>query len=117
MKKLFVFILMVTFLANTIVVSAWAKPCMKSSSMAMAQDMRANMDADMPCHDEEQQSQTQHCDGLCLCLPVALAQTVILNDVDVLEPLDISEVQFTISQDALVSRQTAPPRRPPKFNA
>ena len=117
MKKLFVFILMVTFLANTIVVSAWAKPCMKSSSMAMAQDMRANMDADMPCHDEEQQSQTQHCDGLCLCLHVVMAQTVILNDVDVLEPLDISEVQFTISQDALVSRQTAPPRRPPKFNA
>ena len=117
MKKLFVFILMVMFLANTFVVSAWAKPCVKSSSFVMAQDMRANMDADMPCHDEKQQSQTQHCDGLCLCLHVAMGQTVILNDFDVLEPLNISEVQFTISQDALVSRQTAPPRRPPKFTA
>ena len=118
MKKLAVFTLMVMFLANTVVVSAWAKPCMNSGSVEMTQEMSANMDSDMPCHDEkpqnEKKNQNKHCDGICLCLHASLSQTPITNDFDALALPDISKQQIAISQDALASRTTLPLRRPPK---
>jgi hypothetical protein len=39
MKKLALFIFAFMFLANTLVVSAWAKPCMMDSPTQMSQDM------------------------------------------------------------------------------
>lgn len=115
MKKLAVLALIVMFLGNTVVMSAWAKPCMSDSSIEMMQEMSAGMDSDMPCHDEKSQNKTNHCDGVCLCLHASLNQTLITNDVAALALFDISKQQIIISQDVLTSRTTLPPRRPPKF--
>lgn len=118
MKNLAVFIFMVMFLANTIVVSAWAKPCMMGSDIQMSQDMDTSMDADMPCHDKEQKNQNnpnKHCDGVCLCMHVSINQTPIINDIDALAFPAASKQNIVISQDNLKSRSTLPARRPPKF--
>lgn len=76
------------FLANTVIVSAWAKPCLNSGAMDVPMQSQSMIDhsdmgmPNMPCEDMQQnqdQNDTQHCDGVCLCLHVSMHQSPTLN--------------------------------------
>ncbi len=117
MKK-FIWLFVITmFLANTIAVSAWAKPCIGQDSMAMSQEV--TMDSDMPCHEKAEKKDTKdttkHCDGVCLCLHVSISQTPIFSSSDSVTAPEIGYVSFFDSQNAVVSHKTSPPLRPPKL--
>jgi hypothetical protein len=115
MKKLALFIFAFMFLANTLVVSAWAKPCMMDSPTQMSQDMDASMSGDMPCHDENTQGQSPHCDGVCLCLHVLMSQTLITHDAETLKAPAIISERFATDHDLILTRGSLPLRRPPKL--
>lgn len=117
MKKFTWLFVTLIFLANTIAVSAWAKPCIGQDSMTMSQEMA--MDSDMPCHEKAEQKDTKkttkHCDGVCLCLHVSINQTPIFNSSNSVTVPEIGYISFFDSQKAVVSYKTSPPIRPPKF--
>lgn len=117
MKKLALFIFAVMFLANTVVVSAWAKPCLMNSPAEMSQDMDTSMSSDMPCHDNQNEQKTKHCDGICLCAHASISQTPIINQSESLNAPVSSSDYLTGNNETVNSRATAPPRRPPKFNS
>lgn len=118
MKRIILMFIAVMFLANTMTVSAWSKPCMNMN--APSSSAKVVQMEDMPCHEDmkkeqnEQQSPTKHCDGLCLCFHVSINQTPVLNDTTSLDtPLNKSE-RLTTKNERVASMATAPPRRPPK---
>ena len=116
MEKMNRFILMfvaVMFLANTFTVSAWAKPCI---NMDMASSSQTMAMGDMPCHeDSEQKSPAKHCDGLCLCLHVAMSQIPIVTYNINLKVPAVSADRVISENDQITTQATAPPRRPPKY--
>ena len=89
MKKLSIVLLIAMFLANTVVVSAWAKPCMMNDMEMTEMSQNSDMGNMPPCHEENksekldpQNSDTNHCEGICLCLHVSLTQTPVLSDLN-----------------------------------
>ena len=122
MKKIVLFIIAVMFLANTVAVSAWAKPCMNNTAMETSQSMEKATNDNMPCHGEEEskeanQNPDKHCEGICLCLHASISQTPIVDSgVEYNLPI-ASKSTVGFSNDVMVSRTPIPPRRPPKLNA
>lgn len=120
MKKMTVLTLLFVFIANTFVLSAWAKPCMHDVTVEETQEVTKSMTYDMPCHEhsvdnkEKPESQNTHCDSVCLCLHISLHQTPILGYINPLDFSVNSKQQIIISPDNLTSRSILPPRRPPK---
>jgi hypothetical protein len=116
MKRRILYIFLFVFVANTMVVSVWAKPCMfNSGSMTMQTDMI--MSDEMPCHDRQgtyEQDQHHDCKSFCLCLSVFFSQVPIIY-IDSLDFLNVKSTQFIIN-DALVDSIATPPLfRPPIF--
>lgn len=111
------------FLANTIIVSAWAKPCLNGGAMDTSAHSETMMDdgdmdmSNMPCEDMQQnqeQNETQHCDGVCLCLHVSTHQSPTLNN-----PLSISmpalvSMKHTLNDDRFTGISTSTLKRPPR---
>ena len=116
MKKSALFIFMVAFFANTMVVTAWAKPCVQAANMEQSHSTQMSMSDDMPCHGEQKQKDNnQHCDGLCLCMHVSINQTPILNEDAALDFPVASSNSLLTNSETIASRTISPPRRPPKF--
>ncbi len=115
-----VFVFMVLFFANTIVMSARAKPCVNHDATEIGHDMGTEAESDMPCHNENlpnTNDRNKHCDGICLCLHVSMSQTPIINDYEILRRPDLSKQQIEILHDVPVSITLLPPRRPPKLSS
>jgi hypothetical protein len=112
MKKVILFILMVVFFANTVVVSAWAKSCLVNDFIQMSQNMDASLSGDIPCHDNQNEQKNTHCDGICLCVHVSVSQAFITND-DVLNIPVIAHDRFVSENETISARATYPPHRPP----
>jgi hypothetical protein len=113
--------LIAIFLANTVIVSAWAKPCLSGGAMNTSteqpESMMEHSGMDMPCEDMQQnddQDDTQHCDGVCLCLHVSTHQSPTLNNpLSLLMPARVSTKHgFIDEQFAGIS--TATFKRPPR---
>lgn len=115
MKKLAIVIFTFLFLANTVVVSAWAKPClMNGEQPAMEQMNSQNMD-DMPCHEEQDQQQNHsHCDGICLCVHVSTSSNFLSNPAGALYPPVVKSMRVMPRDDVMASKHYSPPHRPPK---
>lgn len=136
MKSSFLFILITIFIANTIMVSAWAQPCPMDGinnqgheieltvNTDMSMDM-ANTSSSMPCHDAQEsepyiQNSTPddsatHCDGVCLCLNASLSQVSLL-DSNSLKPVIMSVVsRYPALDEFAPSRGFSPPYRPPIY--
>jgi hypothetical protein len=107
------------FLANTLVVSAWAKPCMMEDMKSA--EMSQNMDMDeVPCHEEkksEKQDPNNHCEGVCLCLHVSLNQTPVLFDLNSVPDVFLGAETYTLSREDMASYEGSPSNPPPKFNS
>ena len=115
MKKLGLFILAVMFLTNTVVVSAWAKPCLMNNPVEMSQNMDAPVPGDMPCHDNQNEQKNTYCEGFCLCVHASISQIPIMNSSESLNvPIAFSN-RIAADNETMASRTSSPPRRPPKL--
>lgn len=126
MKHFILMFVAVMFLANTVALSAWAKPCINIGMSSSSQHM-ANMD-EMPCHENtnedinkdtnnQQKPATQHCDGLCLCFHVSINQTPVLSDMVNIDMPHTQKDRLLDQVKRFASMATAPPSPPPKRNA
>ncbi len=124
MKRFSIVLLMTMFLANTTVVSAWAKPCMMNDTEMAEMSQKSDMGDMPPCHEENksekpdpQQSDTNHCEGVCLCLHVSITQTPVLSDLNVVPDVYLSTETYTLSKEDMASYEGSPSNPPPKFNS
>jgi hypothetical protein len=115
--------LIAVFLANTVIVSAWAKPCMDSGSMDISKHSEMLMAHDdmsisnMPCEDMKQnqeQNDTQHCDGVCLCLHVSTHQSPILSDQASPSLSTLTSMKHDFIDDRFEDISTSSLKRPPR---
>jgi len=113
MKHFILIFTAVLFLANTFAVSAWAQPFMNAD---LSSTLSMTMDGDTPpCHEQQDQQNTaKHCNGICLCLHVAINQTPTLSDGVTFDVPLVKTKRVFKSQADLASMATAPPKRPPK---
>ena len=111
MKRLILIFTMAMFLANTFVVTAWAKPCVGSANASVTMEMAAS--TDMPCHNKSQEDTQHHCDGLCICLHVSTSQTPIVNNASIHNISLTQSVVWAFSNEHIISRHPSPPHRPP----
>jgi hypothetical protein len=117
MKQFSIVLLMTMFLANTVVVSAWAKPCMMNDMEMTEMSRKADM-GEMPCHEEnksEKQDPNNHCEGVCLCLHVSLTQTPVLSDLNAVPDVYLGSETYTLLREDMASFETSPSNPPPKF--
>lgn len=117
MKRFIPMFVVLMFLSNTIIVSAWAKPCL---SMDTAPSHHAAQMDDAPCHrdtNNEQKNPNQHCDGVCLCFYVSTYQTPVLNDVGRFNFTDIQRDHLFYQSERVTSTASTPPSPPPKQNS
>lgn len=124
MKRFSIIFLMVMFLANTVVVSAWAKPCMMNDTEMSEMSSNSDMGDMPPCHEETKsekqappKSDLQHCEGLCLCLHVSLTQTPLLTDFVFVPDFHLGADTYTSITKNMASRDYSPSNPPPIFNS
>lgn len=120
MKRFSIVFLMVMFLANTVVVSAWAKPCMMNDTEMSEMSSNSDMGDMPPCHEEnksEKQDPLKHCEGLCLCLHVSLTQTPLLTDFIAVPDIYLGTHTYTSITENMSSRDYSPSNPPPIFNS
>lgn len=116
MKRFIICFTAVMFLANAFAVSAWAKPCVKMHDNNVVSSSMVSSDTEMPCHQEKKKNTpAKHCDGLCLCLHVAMSQTPIVTDNINLNVPAMSADRVISENDQITTQATAPPRRPPEY--
>jgi hypothetical protein len=111
MKKVFLFVLTILFLASTSVVSAWAQPCMHDMSVV------SSISEELPCHQEKEQRtpSNNHCEGECLCIHAVPNSSFFLSSSDgVRLPIAIKQ-SFALGNDTLISVNQSPLKRPPKY--
>ena len=126
MKRFSIVLLMTMFLANTTIVSAWAKPCMMNDTISNGEMTEISSNSDMgdipPCHEENkleiqnpQQSDTNHCEGVCLCLHVSITQTPVLPDLNAVPDVYLGTDTYTLFKENMASYEGSPSNPPPKF--
>lgn len=119
MRRLTLYIFLFVFLANTMIASVWAMPCMMDKGLISQQldvsEIAVNNSSDFPCHDmqdNKEQDESQGCEDLCLCLNVLVSQTPIIYS-DNLIISALSTTHFSISNETIASINSAPLFRPP----
>ena len=120
MKRFSIVFLMVMFLANAVVVSAWAKPCMMNDTEMSVISSNSDMGDMPPCHEEnksEKQDPLNHCEGVCLCLHVSLTQTPVLTGLITAPDVHLSADVYNLSDESTPSRDYSPSNPPPIFNS
>ena len=120
MKRFILIFTVFMFVANTVAVSAWAKPCMNINEASHAADLgKAGGTENMPCHEkQDQKGPLKHCDGICLCFHISVHQTPVLTPYDDYPDMPLTASERLIGQDDHVSSiLMAPPHRPPKASS
>lgn len=120
MKRFSIVFLMVMFLANTVVVSAWAKPCMMNETEMTEMSSNSDMGDMPPCHEEnksEKQDPNNHCDGVCLCLHVSITQTPVLSDFVTVPDIALGAEIYNPHNESVPSLDYSPSNPPPIFNS
>lgn len=122
--KVFAFAFLIAiFLANTVIVSAWAKPCLNGGAMnvpAQSQSMMDHGDMDMsnmPCEEMQQnenQNDNQHCDGVCFCMHMSSSQTPIIGASSQFQMPFALKLSHDFTNEAIASLSFSPDKRPPK---
>ena len=111
--------LIAIFLANTVIVSAWAKPCLNANPSSMPQvsdSMKQDM-GNMPCEDMQQndsQNDNQHCDGVCFCMHMSSSQTPTIGASSQFQMPFTLKLSHDFTNDAIASLSYSPDKRPPK---
>lgn len=79
----------------------------------MASSVLDDMSEDMPCH-ENSKPEMSHCDGVCLCLHVAVSKVHVLNESTEIPQISQALDLYISGEDLFVSMGVAPPYKPPK---
>ena len=118
MKKLFIFALTVMLLANTTVVSAWAKQCPHNTDTPSMSGGVNAQDGLSPCHQKDDKkrsdSKNQSCEELCLFAQVSNSLGLLTRTNDGIYLPVIIKQPFIIVNDTLASISQTPRKRPPK---
>ena len=120
MKRFSTVFLMVMFLANTGIVSAWAKPCMMNDTEMSEMSSNSDMGDMPPCHEEnksEEQDPNKHCEGLCLCLHASITQTPVLSDFVAVPDIALGAETYNPHNENVPSQDYSPSNPPPIFNS
>ncbi len=107
--------LIAIFLVNTVVVSAWAKPCLNGGTKDIPIQSQSMMD--MPCEDMQQgnnQNDMQHCDGVCFCLHVSTHQSPTLNNSLSLSMTAQVSMKYDFVDDRFAGIPKSTLKRPPR---
>ena len=115
MKHFVLIFTAIILIANTLVVSAWAKPCVGMIDAPQTAEKVMMMDGE-PCHDDNrnEKSSNKHCDGVCLCFHVSINQTPTLaNNANISMPLKSRDIPNRYNEQ-ISSYASAPPSPPPK---
>lgn len=118
MKKFSIVFLMVMFLANTVAVSAWAKPCAINDTEKSEMASNSDIGNILPCHEEnmpEKQDPTKCCEGICLCLHISSTQMLLLTDYDILLNMVLRADSYNLYDESTPSRDTSPSHPPPIY--
>lgn len=115
MKRLFLGILITVFALNSVLISAWAAPC-----EILPKASETIMSADMPCHEDmtgqAEQKSFKHCEGICLCLDMALSHAQIITPSDnSISFFALARETFPIKHETATALLNAPPKQPPKL--
>jgi len=113
-KPLSLYLLLFVFLANTMIASVWAQPCVMGKDL-MPMQSDASLIDEMPCHDmqeDESQNQDQNCEELCLFLNVLISQASIISS-DNLSVSTSKSIHTLIDNDSINSIESLPIYRPP----
>lgn len=110
MKKIVLYIISMTFIANTLVVSASVKLCVQDNMDTPQIEMSS--DSEMPCHNEEKSDPQDHCKDACFCPQFAANQLPII-DSGIMNFSATSHKQFSNLEALLISRFLAPIYKPP----
>ena len=118
MKKLFIFALTVMLLANTTIVSAWAKPCPHhTDTPSMSGGMNAQ-DVLSPCHQKDDKKRSdnknQSCEELCLFAQVSNSLGLLTRTNDGIYLPVIIKQPLVIVDGTPESISQIPRKRPPK---
>lgn len=116
MKRVFVYIILTCLLANTSVVSAWAKPMVGEMTISSSLSDMDVMENTLPCHEMDKVLQTDrnHCESLCFCAHVSSHSAAFLNSFNEIDSFITTKARFAIVDDASPSLNPIPPERPPK---
>jgi len=115
-KKLAIVIFTFLFLANIVVASAWAEPCLMNGHQPAMEKMKLHNMDEMPCHgQQDEQPKQSHCESICLCVHVSTSSGLFSNNVSAFHVPVLKSVRIMRNDDDMVSRSTSPPRRPPKY--
>lgn len=120
MKRFLITFLMTMFLANTFVMSAWAKPCMINDKEITEMSLSSDSGDMLPCHEENESEKTDpnnHCEGICLCLHVSTSQTPVLSNFIAVPDIALGTEIYHSSNESVPSQDYSPSNPPPIFNA
>ena len=118
--KIFAYaVLIAVFLANTVTVSAWAKPCLNDNVSSVSQilnDIKQDMGI-MPCEEMQKnknQNDNQHCDDVCFCMHISSSQTPIIGTNQQFQPPFTLRLSHNFSNEIIATLPYSPDKRPPK---
>lgn len=106
-------IVALVFFANTLLVSAWAVPCVHTTESETAMPLHS----EAPCHhhaQEESKESTHHCDGKCFCIHASASQIPLLEVNSILLRALLVDDRIAYVNQQMVNFGAAPPSPPPK---
>ena len=111
MKRILLCTLMLVFAAGSVVPAALAFECdmlAKSSQSEQMQDTNENM----PCHEPENNN-TDHCEGVCLCLSLSLSQNQLFETAFLIKQPAIGVESYAFIHETVRSTSPLPLYKPP----
>ena len=115
MKKATVIISTFIFLSNTIFVSAWAHPCLMDNNLSIIENTIEKSIDVIPCHEEQQQINFSHCDGVCLCAHISTTSSFLPHDLVSVYLPTLKSIHIVNHDSVMVSHLSSSLYRPPKF--
>lgn len=108
MRRILLYVLALVFTAASFAPAAFAFECDMLNVPAQSESM-----SDMPCHDPENNNATDHCDGVCLCLSLSLAQNQIFENISVSKQNAVVGEHYTFTHAIMRSNSPLPLYKPP----
>ncbi|MFK7795326.1 MAG: hypothetical protein AB8B89_08260 [Gammaproteobacteria bacterium] len=113
MKNIVLYIVSLVFIANTLIASAELMLCMQQIEI---NDLQSEVlaESDMPCHDEQQNENDEHCKDACFCFIYSTGQTPFF-ELGNLNVLNMHQQRFIVIDEYANSKYFSSLYRPPIY--
>ena len=115
MKDIILYVVSMIFMANTLIVSADVKLCMQEQINDVIH-LEILAESDMPCHDEQQNENNNHCEEACFCLIYSASQTPHF-ELGNLNTFNTHEERFVAIDEYAISNYLSLLYRPPIYHS